>query len=89
MEEDLDLIASGQKDKAIELNGFYNRFKPLIETANKEMPKVYQKKVAEEVGEACPECGKPLVYRHNRKGEKFIACSGFSSKPSCKYTRSL
>ncbi|MGH7667371.1 MAG: topoisomerase DNA-binding C4 zinc finger domain-containing protein, partial [Candidatus Dormibacteria bacterium] len=32
-------------------------------------------------GEACPECGKPLVQRRGRFGP-FVACSGY---PACKY----
>jgi len=42
------------------------------------------KKQAEETGEMCPICGKPLVKRTDRKGKPFIACSGF---PSCKYIK--
>src|SRR5262249_37177410 len=30
---------------------------------------------------ACPKCGKPLLIRENRRGEKFYSCSGF---PDCK-----
>ncbi|MFP3905125.1 MAG: type I DNA topoisomerase, partial [Armatimonadota bacterium] len=40
----------------------------------------------EEVGRECPECGKPLLYRHNKRGQKFIGCSGF---PECKYTEKV
>jgi DNA topoisomerase-1 len=38
---------------------------------------------AEEAGEKCPECGKPLVYRRSRYGE-FLACSGY---PRCKFIK--
>ena len=42
------------------------------------MPKLYQKKVAEEGwAKACPECGKPLVYRHNRKEKSSLHALGF------------
>ncbi len=37
----------------------------------------------EEIGELCPQCGRPLVKRRGRYGE-FIACSGY---PACSYTR--
>jgi DNA topoisomerase-1 len=30
---------------------------------------------------ACPKCGKPLLIRENKRGEKFYSCSGF---PECK-----
>jgi DNA topoisomerase-1 len=36
-----------------------------------------------EVGRACPECGKPLIFRNSKKtGVQFIGCSAF---PKCKY----
>jgi DNA topoisomerase-1 len=30
---------------------------------------------------ACPKCGKPLLIRENKRGERFYSCSGF---PACK-----
>lgn len=86
MEQQLDLVAEGKEDKNQILLDFYQAFKPLIDTANKKMPRQIIKKEVIEVGEACPECGKPLVYRKNKKGETFIGCSGF---PKCKYTRNV
>lgn len=89
MEEQLDAIALGEDNKVEVLDEFYKRFKPLIEKAHEQMPNQVIKREVEYTGEMCPECGKPLVYRYNRKGEKFIACSGFSDRPRCKYTRSI
>ena len=43
-----------------------------------------RKTMAVPIGEACPDCGKPLVRRSSRHGP-FIGCSGF---PDCHYTRS-
>jgi len=40
---------------------------------------------AEETGEECEKCGKPMVIRYGRFG-KFMACSGF---PECKNTKTL
>ena len=40
----------------------------------------------EEVGRECPECGKPLVYRTNRRGQQFIGCTGY---PDCTHTEAL
>jgi DNA topoisomerase I len=37
----------------------------------------------EEIGEACPECGKPLIRRVGRFGP-FIGCSGY---PDCRYIK--
>jgi DNA topoisomerase-1 len=39
----------------------------------------------EETGEACPECGKPLLVRSGRKG-RFVGCSGY---PRCRFTKPL
>ncbi len=89
MEEELDLIASGELSKEKMLKNFYKTFKPLVEHANKEMPFQPIKKEIEHVGEKCPKCGKELVYRTNKKGERFIACSGFTNKPRCTYTRNI
>lgn len=89
MEEQLDLIALGEDKKEKVLKDFYDKFQPLLENAHEKMPFQRIKREVEEVGEACPLCGKPLVYRYNKKNEKFIGCSGFSDKPRCKYTRSI
>ena len=37
----------------------------------------------EEIGVACPECGKPLVERRSRRGRVFYGCSGY---PDCSFT---
>lgn len=89
MEGELDLIASGELSKDEMLKTFYKTFKPLVEHANKHMPFQPIKKEVKFVGEACPRCGKPLVYRVNKKGEKFIACTGFTDTPKCTYTRNI
>lgn len=89
MEEQLDLIALGEDEKEKVLSDFYNKFQPLLEHAHEKMPFQKINKEVEEVGEMCPLCGEPLVYRYNKKNEKFIGCSGFSNKPRCKYTRSI
>jgi DNA topoisomerase-1 len=58
---------------------FYNEFEPSVKNAFSEMPK----KEAEQTGEACPDCGSPLVIRSGRYGE-FVACSNY---PECKYIK--
>jgi DNA topoisomerase-1 len=40
------------------------------------------KSIVENVGVNCPECGKPLIYRHSKTGKKYISCSGY---PECKF----
>lgn len=40
------------------------------------------KPLLEEVGTACPKCGKPLVVRRSKKGRKFYGCSAY---PECDF----
>lgn len=89
MEEQLDEISLGEAKKVEVLREFYDAFSPLIDEAYDKMPDQRKKREVVEVGENCPECGKPLVYRYNKKNEKFIACTGFLDRPRCKYTRSI
>lgn len=79
MESDLDLIAEAKKDNIKVLHEFYDDFEPLVEKAFHEM----EKKAPTETGEACPECGSPLVIRKGKYGE-FVACSNY---PTCKYIK--
>jgi DNA topoisomerase-1 len=79
METDLDEIADGNKVWNKVLEEFYKIFEPRVKKAFEDM----EKKPAEETGEICPECGKPLVVRHGKYGE-FVACSNY---PECKYIK--
>ena len=79
MEETLDEIAHGKKERLDVLTKFYTYFMPLVENANKNMDKIAPK----ETGESCPKCGSPMVHRTGRYGE-FEACSNF---PKCKYIK--
>ncbi len=89
MEEQLDMISLGEDKKEEVLKEFYETFRPLVDEAHEKMPDQRKKREVVLVGENCPECGKPLVYRYNMKNEKFIACTGFLDKPRCTYTRSI
>jgi DNA topoisomerase-1 len=80
MEEDLDMIASGQAEWAEVIHEFYRPFSEDVKKAQAEMP--VTKSGPEPIGRACPTCGKELVIRYGRFG-KFISCSGF---PECRYT---
>ena len=79
MEDDLDKIADGNLEYLILLNRFYNDFEPKVKEAFSHM----EKKVPEETGETCPNCGSPLVKKRSKYGE-FIACSNY---PECKYIK--
>ncbi len=82
MEDSLDKIEEGDRAWPDTVKEFYARFEPDLRRAEKEMRNV---KVGTETGEACPECGQPLLERWGRFG-KFLACSAY---PECRYTRDL
>ncbi|MBI4330666.1 MAG: type I DNA topoisomerase [Chloroflexi bacterium] len=81
MEEELDEIASGKREWVPVISEFYGPFEETLEKAHQNAPRVEMK--PETTGEACPQCGKPLVVKTGRFG-KFVACSGY---PECKYTK--
>lgn len=80
MEDDLDLVASGEREWIEIVREFYNPFSEEVDRAKDEMPEV--KAEPESIGRSCPECGHELVIRFGRFG-KFISCSDF---PTCRYT---
>jgi DNA topoisomerase-1 len=82
MEDHLDKIEDGDRKWVDTVKEFYEPFKRDLAEAKKKMRNV---KKGEETGEACPECGSPLLERRGRFG-KFLACSTY---PECKYTRNL
>lgn len=79
MEEDLDLIAKGEKNELVELTDFYNKFSQVFAKASSDMVKIEPEKT----GEKCPLCGSDLVIRNSKFG-KFVACSNY---PNCKYVK--
>src|SRR5215208_846584 len=80
MEEDLDMIASGQAEWVEVLHEFYHPFAEDLKKAQAEMP--VMKSEPEPIGRKCPEDGGELVIRYGRFG-KFISCANF---PTCRYT---
>jgi len=81
MEENLDLIASGEREWVPVLRGFYDRFEGQLERATEGMKKV--EIAPEPAGTDCEKCGSPMVIKMGRYG-KFIACSNY---PECKNTK--
>jgi DNA topoisomerase-1 len=81
MERKLDSIEEGQQSWTAFLTLFYTAFKDVLKRAEGEMEKI--QKPVEELGEQCPECGRPLVLRSGRFGP-FVSCSGF---PECKFSK--
>jgi DNA topoisomerase-1 len=80
MEEDLDMIASGQAEWSEVVHEFYHPFAEDLKKAQAEMP--VTKREPEKIGRICPEDGGELVIRFGRYG-KFISCGNF---PTCRYT---
>jgi DNA topoisomerase-1 len=81
LENDLDSIANGEKKWEPVIDEFYQPFARDLAVTYDTAEKVAAP--VEDLGEACPTCGHPLVIRVGRYG-KFVACSTF---PACKYTR--
>jgi DNA topoisomerase-1 len=79
LEKELDDIALGKLDPLKNLEEFYDIFSNLLKKADAEMEKIE----AEKIGEDCPKCGLPLVYRYTKTNERFVGCSGF---PTCDYS---
>src|SRR5207248_8877300 len=83
MEEELDEIASGERDWVKVLDEFYRPFEEDLERADREMERV--EIAPEPAGIDCELCGRPMVIKQGRFG-KFIACPGF---PQCRNTKPL
>ena len=83
MEDELDEIATENRDWVSVVQGFYTPFEASLKSASQLMEKV---KLADELTEEiCPDCGKPLAIKTGRYG-RFLACTGY---PECKYTKSF
>jgi DNA topoisomerase-1 len=83
MEEELDLIATGEREWVLVLRDFYGPFASTLTEAQENMPTIEMNN--EPTGQACPQCGAPLVYKYGRYG-KFIGCSNF---PECRYSEPI
>lgn len=83
MEDELDDIASGERQWVPVMKEFYEPFHETVQTAEKQMTRV---KIADEpTDEICEKCGRPMVIKLGRFG-RFLACSGF---PECRNSRPI
>jgi len=80
LEDQLDLIASGEEAWVDVISDFYETFSDRLAHAEDAMPEA--KAELEKVGRQCPKCGHDLIIRWGRFG-RFISCSNF---PECRYT---
>ena len=85
VEEELDDIASGERDWTPVLREFYGPFDKAIEQAMKEAERVPRDQIDEETDEVCEKCERPMVIKSGRFG-RFLSCSGF---PECRNSRPL
>lgn len=81
MEDELDRIATGEKNWKAMMKDFYQPFeKTIAEVENAERVKI----PVEDTGETCPDCKEgEVVVRTGRFG-KFFSCSRF---PECRFTK--
>ncbi|MCH7999371.1 MAG: type I DNA topoisomerase [Chloroflexi bacterium] len=79
MENELDGIASGERDWQPVVEQFYRPLERALAAAKDAAP---QREVTDQ---KCEKCGKPMIVRWGRRG-RFLACSGF---PECRSSRPL
>jgi DNA topoisomerase-1 len=85
IEEELDQIENGKAAYGTVLDEFWAPFSKDLREAEEGMP---QQK-GTETGEACPQCGRPLVKQYSKKtGREFVGCSGWRDKEKpCNYIK--
>jgi len=83
LEEDLDMIAEGEREWVSVLHDFYGPFAERLELARVQMKEV--ELPSEDTGLLCEKCGHPMVIKFGRYG-KFVACGNF---PNCRNTKSF
>jgi len=80
MEEELDEVEEGRRERLKVLEDFYAPFKASLDFAQKNI-----KKEVIETGENCEQCGEPMIIKWGRRG-KFMSCSAY---PKCKNSKSI
>jgi DNA topoisomerase-1 len=83
MEEELDEIATGQRQWVPVIREFYGPFAEQIARAGQTMERVQIRD--EPTDEVCEQCGRPMVIKLGRYG-RFLACTGF---PECRNAKPL
>ena len=83
VEEQLDEIASGDRDWTPVLQDFYTPFDEAVIEAMRNAERIPRDEIDEESDEVCEKCERPMVIKSGRFG-KFLSCSGY---PDCKNTR--
>ena len=84
MEEELDQIESGEKNRSQVLKDFYDPFSDAMNRAMEKKEEI-KESLQQETEERCPKCERELIVKWGRNG-RFIACTGY---PECRYTKPL
>lgn len=82
MENDLDIIAQGEKKWQPVIKNFWQPFNQKVEEKGKTIEKINTDKPTDK---KCHKCDRPMVEKIGRFG-RFLACSGF---PDCKNTEPI
>ena len=85
VEEELDDIASGEREWTPVLKEFYGPFTESVQRALEEAERVPRDQIDEESDEVCEKCERPMVIKSGRFG-RFLSCSGF---PECRNSKPL
>ena len=85
VEEELDEIASGERQWVPMLGEFYDPFNESVQVAIRDAERVPRNQIDEETEEVCEKCERPMVIKSGRFG-RFLSCSGF---PECRNSRPL
>lgn len=83
MEEELDEIATGEREWVPVIRDFYTPFSETMAKAEQTMERVQIRD--EPTDQVCEQCGRPMVIKLGRYG-RFLACSGF---PDCRNAKPL
>ena len=85
MENDLDVIESGEIEWTKILDEFYTEFSKTLEKAKEDMKDVKIELKEDQTDIICEKCGRKMVVKRGRFG-KFIACPGY---PECTNKKSM
>ena len=83
VEEQLDEIASGDRDWTPVLQDFYTPFDEAVIEAMNNAERIPRDEIDEESDEVCEKCERPMVIKSGRFG-RFLSCKGF---PECRNSR--
>ena len=81
MEEDLDEIATGEKQMDPVMRTFFDSFMTHLEEQTGKISRPER-----ETDKICPDCGRPVVQKFGKHGLWFLSCSGW---PECKWSQQL